>query len=114
MEYTTDKGITVVINKAPFGLQGKLKAAIAQGFLDNKIDLKEDLDPLSISAKVMLVIESSEACQKALFNCLERCTYNTIKITYDTFNDEAAQEEYYTILSKCVEVNLKPFFKGLS
>jgi hypothetical protein len=112
MQYTTDKGIDVVINKAPFGVIGQLKGAIAQGLLDNKINLNEDIDSSAIMAKIILIVESSPAIQKALFACLGRCLYGSKKITMETFEDEDAQAEYYTIIAHCLEENLSVFMRG--
>lgn len=65
--------------------------------------------------EVLIAADSSEDFNKAVFKCLGRCTYDEFyTITPQFFEDKPeAIEDYYEIVAKCVEVNLRPFFKSL-
>lgn len=66
-------------------------------------------------SELIISIDSSIDFEKAIFNCLERCTYDNIAITSQLFDDKPElREDYYEIVTKCCEVNLRPFFKSLS
>ena len=68
----------------------------------------------TIVDKILSVAVSDEV-EVALFKCMERATYEEVKITRSIFDDlklgEQAREDYFSICSKVIEANCKPFFK---
>lgn len=113
IESVTQSGAALVVNSAPFKDAMALKNAIARELSTSgmALDLKADISALS---SVVLAVDSSDAVYKALLPCLIRCTYNGLKITEATFEDDKAREDYYEIIIECLKVNLSPFFKGLA
>lgn len=112
MEFKTREGqAQVVINEASMKSVIKLKNAIVRELTNSNLTL-EDLE--GFNAYAMQVLDSSEAVYRAVFECLERCTYNGIKINEDLFENVSYRPDYYEIIVNCLEVNLRPFFKSLN
>ena len=67
-------------------------------------------------ANLLVEADTSDGFNNAVMECLSVCICDdTHAITEQYFNDcPALWEDYYEIVSKCVEVNLRPFFKSLS
>jgi hypothetical protein len=119
MEFETASGAKVKINVADFISSMKLKKAIVEAVKESDVDIaKIDLDNLKVGAidsilQIVLTADSSDNVQDAIFKCLERCTYNSEKITKDIFEPVEAREDYYEIVIACLKENLTPFFKPL-
>lgn len=66
-------------------------------------------------SKLIIGLDTSVEFENAIMKCLSGCIYDgTRKIDENLFNDiPEAREDYYEIVSKCCEVNLRPFFKSL-
>ena len=66
-------------------------------------------------SKLIIGLDTSIEFEDAIMKCLSGCIYDgTHKIDENLFNDiPEAREDYYEIVSKCCEVNLRPFFKSL-
>ena len=67
-------------------------------------------------ANLIINIDTSEGFNKAVMNCLSVCICeDTHALTEQYFNDcPELWDDYYEIITKCVEVNLRPFFKSLA
>ena len=127
-EFKGQTGKRIVINVASFKESAQLKACIAKELLTQNIDignadslagLKDELNNsvpklLNTAKNLLLSCEVSEEFNKALFNCLQHCTYDNIKVDERLFDDvPEAREDYYTIVFECIKENILPFFKGL-
>lgn len=99
------------IKKSPLGLK---LTADKNSILESELDIASILEFIK---NILLSIDSSEAFEEAIFNCLRHCTYkSTFKIDKDLFDNQQVQEareDYYEIVYYCVEENLRPFFKSL-
>ena len=119
MEFTTENGAAIKINVADFMTSMKLKKAVVEAVKESGTDIANiDLDNLKAGAidsilQVILSCDSSEKVNEAIFKCLARCTYNSEKITKDTFEPLEARENYYEIVIACLKENLSPFFNPL-
>ncbi len=115
----------VIINTATFKNAINLKKSAIKCLQDAEI-IKDigDLSNINIAAMldkfvdILLNAEISDDFERALFECLQVCYIedNGIKnkITRELFDEQPElREDYYEIVSKCVEVNLRPFFKSL-
>ena len=71
---------------------------------------------LSEIANLLVEVDTSDGFFDAVMECLSVCICeDTHAITEQFFNDvPVLREDYYEIVSKCVEVNLRPFFKSLA
>ena len=67
-------------------------------------------------ANLLVEADTSDGFNAALMECLSVCICDdTHAITEQYFNDcPALWEDYYEIISNCVEVNLRPFFRSLA
>lgn len=123
MEFVTQNGTEINIVTAPTRSVMRLKREVMKhlknrGIVDNLdsgnlLNLKLD-DVLNL----LIDIDTSEEFEKAIFECLKVCIYDTngkkLRISEQLFDDiPEAREDYYEIIAKCCEVNLRPFFKSL-
>lgn len=81
----------------------------------NNIDIAKVLDKLF---SILLNAEISDKFETALFTCLTCCSVEVKgvkrKITQELFDElPDLKDDYYEIVSKCAEENLRPFFKSL-
>ena len=122
MEFITTNGQKkVTINTATFKEMCDLKKeamkclqVAAQKDAINIEDLQSGKG-INVIFEILLTADTSEEFNSALFKCLGRCVYDEFHaITPKFFEDKPeAIEDYYEIVAKCVEVNLRPFFKSL-
>lgn len=125
MEIITKNGQkTIDIKEASFQDAINLKKATAKCLLDAEVVKNLDFQGLDLSAlidktmEVLFSAETSNFFEKALFECMKYCYICEngvkMKITPQLFDEKPElREDYYEIVSKCFEVNLRPFFKSL-
>lgn len=125
MEFITTNGkVEVKIEAALFKDAVNLKKAAMKalkdaGLLDGiSINIGENTNIINKLSEVLLNLDTSDDFEKAVFDCLKYCIYDfmgkNIKITPQLFDDiPEAREDYYEIVTKCCEVNLRPFFNSL-
>lgn len=125
MEFITqNRQKEVIINIASFQNASNLRKAVMKSIIES--DFAKGLDKgaleslnftslLDIGLKLILNADTSNFFEKAIFDCLKVCLYDgNHKITSQLFDDiPEAREDYYEIVSKCCEENLRPFFKSL-
>ena len=121
MEFITTNGQKkVTINVASFKEMCALKTeamkclqnADLSGLVKGADNKSQMLDGI---VNILIAADTSETFNNALFRCLGRCVYDEFhSITPQFFEDKPeAIEDYYEIAAKCIEVNLRPFFKSL-
>ena len=131
MEFTTESNAEVVINMADFIDASRLRVAVLGAIKESGVEIsKVDIEKLLSGVKedmgaavksgaldslldMVISLDCSEKVNNEIFNCLKRSTYNSEKITRDTFNEPEARGDYYHIVIMCLKVNLTPFFKTL-
>nr|DAT18305.1 MAG TPA: tail assembly chaperone protein [Caudoviricetes sp.] len=124
MNFITQNGQKeVIINAASFKDASNLRKAVMKSIIES--DFAKNLDKnaletlnltsiLDVGLKLIFNADTSENFEKAIFECLKVCLYENKKITLQLFDDiTEAREDYYEIVSKCCEENLRPFFKSL-
>lgn len=121
---TQNGGKTIEIKPASFQDAINLKKAVAKCLLDAGVVKNLDVQRLELAALIDKVVEllfnaeTSTFFEMALFECLKSCYINEngvkIKITPQLFDEKPElREDYYEIVAKCAEENLRPFFKSL-
>ena len=121
---TQNGGKTIDIRPAGFQDAINLKKAVAKCLLDAGVVKNLDFKGLNIAAaidkfaEILFSVEFSNEFEKALFDCLRACYIEEngvkIKITPQLFDEKPElREDYYEIVAKCAEENLRPFFKSL-
>lgn len=121
MEFVTQNGQkTVEIKEASFKDASELKKAVVKALSKSGIDLSnlEKIGTKNLFQTIfdfVINVDTSDDFDKAVMNCLSNCIYDGFfKINENLFNDKPeTREDYYEIVSKCCEVNLRPFFKSL-
>lgn len=126
MQFTTQNtNKEVLITAAAFKEAGKLKKIIMKELPNvlKGVDISKisELDMSIVFEKLATIIsnlDSSNEFETAIFECLKPCIYDyngqNLKINLQLFDDiPEAREDYYEIIVKCCEVNLRPFFKSL-
>jgi len=125
MEFITQNGQKECkITAASFKDAVNLKKAAMKCLLNIDVIKGIDLDNLKgldstkifdALGQLIVNMDVSDEFEKANFACLSSCTYDGFyKINMQLFDDKPeAREDYYEIISKCCEVNLRPFFKSL-
>jgi hypothetical protein len=125
MKFTTQNGQKeVTITEAPFKSAVNLKKAVMKCLLKvealKNVDFNnlQGLDPTKIFdaiAQMIINVDTSDEFESCVMDCLSICIYDNFhKITQQLFDDKPeTREDYYEIVSKCCEVNLRPFFKSL-
>ncbi len=131
LEFTTENtGAKVIINVASMRQVTNLKNVILKEIIKNPLGLKaketkeattaleQELDIsglLDYLKNTLIEIETSEDFNRAVFDCLSKCTYDMVRITPELFDNKAeARADYYEIVFKCIEENLRPFTKSLA
>jgi len=56
---------------------------------------------------------SSKLVEACVWKCIERATYNNLKIIEDTFEPAKAREDYFTVFYEVTRENVLPFTKSL-
>ena len=121
---TQNGGKTIDIRPAGFQDAINLKKAVAKCLLDAGVVKNLDFQGLELTslidkiAELLFNAETSNSFEKALFECLKYCYIDEngvkIKITPQLFDEKPElREDYYEIVAKCAEENLRPFFKSL-
>lgn len=117
-----NSGKTVKIKTASFQNAIKLKKEAFKCLgRTNSLEKIKDLQNVELKtliseiANLLVEADTSDGFNKALMECLSVCICDgSHAITEQYFNDcPELWEDYYEIVSRCVEVNLRPFFKSL-
>jgi len=55
----------------------------------------------------------SDALEAAIFDCAIKSTYNSMKITRETFAPDEARADYFPVAWEVIKHSLRPFFSNL-
>lgn len=123
MQFTTQNGQKeVILNTAGFKDATELKKAVMKilgnaklpNFDANALHSADVGVIVNLITQLIFSADSSDEFENAVFKCLAQSHYDKKQINIQLFDDmPEAREDYYEIISKCCEVNLRPFFKSL-
>jgi hypothetical protein len=105
-------GKTLKISLAAFAPGRRLYQAVAREAKALKVSGADQVD-FNLKKDLVCTLLSSESLEKAVWDCMDRCLYDDLRITEATFEDEHARGDYITVLIKVAEANLLPFLKDL-
>ena len=118
-DFMLTSGARLHITSAKFSEASDLSKALLRSM--KGVPLNDNLMKQDVTALKDMVIEAatSDDVERALHKCMERSTYNDIKLLPSTFDDprlgDDFRKDYYEVAVYVVKVNCWPFFeKALS
>lgn len=123
---TLDSGSVLEVTMSPFIVGNRLFKAIAKEIqsVDISIGAKgstvQDIFQLEVSDQAINTVKniisrllSSDSVEEVLWQCMERATYNGVKISADVFESEKARGDYFIVAKEVLWFNLSPFVRNL-
>lgn len=104
-------GAELKLTMAPFAVSKALYQAILNEGISVKIHSKENVE--NVIKDIFCTVLSSKDIEDKIHACLERCLYNGLKITDETFEPESARTDYLNVLFEVASENVMPFMKDL-
>jgi len=113
-EFTLPSGAKFHVSVVPF----QDAKALTKALMKSAAGIPLAQNPLEMDVGVLkdalISAATSDEVETAIFRCLERCTYESVRVTTDLFDDpklgDQARKDYFTMCAKVVEVNCSPFF----
>lgn len=127
-EITLKSGNILKFSMASFIDSIRLTNIVARAFSQRGLDVKLDRETeLSFQGlfeknpdafiKGLMDVVFEEFVMDVVFKCAEKCVYVkkgvSMKVTQETFEDEEARKDFYEIMLKIAQENIKPFFGNL-
>ena len=103
---TLSSGSLLVVTPAGFKEAHDLFKVVAKEV--SLIDFENDT-----VGKLDLCLTSSEAVGAALWPCMNRATYNGLRISPELFENDEARSDFLIVAKEVLVFNLTPFLKGL-
>ncbi len=108
-------GALLKITPAPFADSKALYQALLKELKD--VPIVQTMDVMNLYKNLFCTGFSSPEIEKALWKCMERCTYNdkghNLKITSTTFEPVENRKDYVQVAVEVARENVEPFFNGL-
>lgn len=120
--FTLDSGAKLEVTESPFvdafALEKALITCVKETNLTG-LEIKKDIFDMDVDIlfKSILMIAISPEVEQCLFKCLERATYNNVRVNHALFDDPKiglqTREDFHEICLKVAEVNCRPFLKRI-
>lgn len=110
-EITLPSGAILKILVTPFAESKALYQAILEEL--KKVPMEKDTSMVALVKELAWIGFGSKKVEDALWKCFERCLYNNLKIDKDTFEPEAARQDYSMVCVEVIQNNILPFSKSL-
>lgn len=111
-EVTLPSGAVLKLNPAPFADARNLYQAVLEELKGSRFDPQQSID-VNFFKDMLCSMLSSKKVEAALEKCMQRATYDGIKITKDTFEPVKARDDYLTVCFEVAKENVLPFMKSL-
>lgn len=113
-DFELPSGAQFHVSLVPF----KDARALTKALLKSATGIPLAADIMSMDVTVLkdalISAATSDEVEKAMAVCLERSTWNNLKVVPDLFDDpksgEQIRRDYFVMCAKVVEVNCMPFF----
>lgn len=106
-------GAELKITLSPFVISRDLYQAMLEELKVIKLDMEADVDG-NFFKDIFCAGFSSKRVEKCIWKCMEKALYNDLRITEDTFESEAARDDYFAVMFEVAKANVMPFTKNLS
>lgn len=110
-EVNLPSGAVLQVQAAPFAVSKALYQAVLKEA--KALNLGSQNDAGNLMKDLLMTAYSSAEIEKALWACFGKCLYNGLKIDKDTFEPEAAREDYVFVCMEVAQDNISPFGKSL-
>jgi hypothetical protein len=111
-EVKLPSGAILKITLSPFKDAKALYQAMLEEAKTLKLDPHVEIDT-NLYTDLFCAALSSKRIETALWECMKRVTYNDLKISDDTFEPEAARDDYLQVCFEVAKENVQPFMKAL-
>lgn len=111
-EVILPSGAKLEITVAPFRISKALYQAMADEAKALKLDPAAEVD-VNFWKDLFCIGVASPAIEDKIWACLDRATYNGLKITQETFEPIEARDDYLTACFEVAQDNVRPFTKSL-
>lgn len=111
-EITLPSKAVLKIQLAPFADSRALYQALLEEAKGLKLDMSAEVDG-NFYKDIFCVGFSSKKIEACIWKCMERCLYNDLKMTLDTFEAVEARGDYMQVLFEVTKENVSPFTKDL-
>lgn len=112
-EVRLPSGASLKITLSPFAVSRELYQVFLQEARGINVDLEKEMDA-NFFKEILIVGMSSKRFEKALDECMKKCTYDDRKIDQDTFEKSDARGDYLIACFEVAKANILPFTKSLS
>ncbi len=113
-DFTLQSGAKLHVTPAPFADANALRKALLQTAKGVPLGADPMQMDLTILKDVFIDAASSDTVERCLFKCMERVSYQDVKVTPALFDDvklgEQSRGDLLEIYWKVIEVNCAPFF----
>jgi hypothetical protein len=114
MEKVLQSGAKLNLSLCSFDEGTKLMKAVTRELKSTPILLGDAVLNFNTIKNIATVLIASDEIEAALWPCMERGTYNGLKINKDLFEDEKVRADYIPILKETLVFSLSPFLKNIS
>lgn len=112
-EIKLPSGATLKITLSSFSVAKALLQAVTEEAKGMTISGETEID-FNLMKDLLCTALSSKKIEACIWECCKKATYNGIKISEETFEDEDARQDYFTVMLEVSKENLLPFMKSLS
>lgn len=109
---TLPSGAKLEINPAGFAAAKALYKACAKELTLIKLNSADELGA-NFFKDVFMTALASDVIEAALWDCMEKVTYNGARVKPEIFEPMAARADYLAVCAEVARVNLVPFTSGL-
>jgi len=99
---------------APFEDSKNLWQALLEEAKTLKINSNDPMEDLTLLKDIFCMGLSSKKIEAMLWKCIERSTYNSMKIDRETFEPVDARQDYAIVCFEVARENILPFTKSLT
>lgn len=112
MSIKLPSGAELKITPSEFKVSRELFQALLEELKGTKMDPEKEIDS-NFFKDIFCTGFSSKRIEYSLGRCMERATYNNLKITDETWEPVEAREDYLMTCFEVAKVNIAPFTKSL-
>ena len=114
MEKVLASGSKLQLSLCSFDEGTKLMKAVTRELKNTPILLGDAVLNFNTIKNVATILIGSDEIEAALWPCMQRGTYNGLKINKDLFEDEKVRADYIPILKETLVFSLSPFLQNLN